>query len=76
MAVVVTVNRRPHLVAHDLSYDDVVGLVYHNCPINFVPVVSYWVTGDQAIHGTMLPGDKVGVFTGVVFKVEPPPNRS
>jgi hypothetical protein len=72
MAEIITVNKQVSLVAEVLSYDDVVGLVYHGCPINFLPVVSFWAISDPKIRGVLRPGDKMRVFTGMIFKVEEP----
>lgn len=72
MAFFITVNRIMCQVAEVISYDDLVGLAYHGNKINFLPTIAFWVIGDPAIRGTMVPGDRIVIQSGMYFKVAPP----
>lgn len=71
-AETIIINASPYEVtAKELSYEQVVNLVYNNAPptgANVVITVTY-SRGENGKSGTMLPGDSVKVKSKMVFDV-------
>ena len=74
MAVIVTVNRHTTQVAHELSYDDIVGLAVHGRMPVPLPKVSWWIsganeTGSPRWGGVLVRGQHIRTLVGMNFLV-------